>query len=240
MRSSTPLMTMSLAVFLFGCSDTKEVQLVKDGTLQMCPSKTVGEMVSGYMGSPSWDSGVAEDGQKFVNIGGDVTLHDKPVRAVLQFQVDVDAGTFQFNALELNEVPQMNLLGGALLKQMCGDGFAAKRDRSADIRAEVIEGLNMAAGAKAAVTEYFMDLGELPEDNYDAGLDSPESIRNYSGYSIYVTNGQILVSLDQASYDEIRGKTIRLTPDISVASSVNWVCSAPDISDAYLPNGCRT
>ena len=239
MKQPLLIVTMSIVVLLLGCTDNKGVQLVKEGRLTMCPSKSIDEMVSGYMGSPSWDSGVAEDGSRFVNIGGDVTWQDEPVRAVLQFFVDVDERTFQFNALEVNDVPTPNLFGGMLLKEMCGEAVVTNTDSRSGIKAEVMDGLSIAAGAKAAVTEYFMDLGKMPADNYDAGLDSPENIRNNSGYSIYVTDGQILISLDNASYDEIRGKTIRLTPDTSGGLSVNWTCSAPDISEVYLPSACQ-
>jgi hypothetical protein len=63
-------------------------------------------MVSGFMGSPSWSSGVTEDGDTFVNVSGDISVHEKKVRALLQFSVDQKKGTFKFNALEFNGVPQ--------------------------------------------------------------------------------------------------------------------------------------
>ena len=37
------------------------------------------------------------------------------------------------------------------------------------IRAQVSEGLNLSAGAKAAVAEYFMDSGNFPTTNTEAG-----------------------------------------------------------------------
>ena len=38
------------------------------------------------------------------------------------------------------------------------------------IRAQVSEGLNLAGGAKAAVSEYTMDTGNFPVDNTEAGI----------------------------------------------------------------------
>lgn len=107
------------ALCLTGCTDSKDIQIVKAGSLQMCPSKTINEMVSGYMNSPSWESGLAEDGTRFVNIRGRVKWQDKPVTALLQFKIDVVNGTFEYGALELNEVPQFALIGIGLLGAMC-------------------------------------------------------------------------------------------------------------------------
>ena len=120
MKNYCLLVLIFSSLVLSGCfPSSKEVQMVKSGTLEMCPSKTVDEMVSGFMGSPSWSSGVSAEQSYFVNIQGKITLHDKPVTAVLQFMVDLDAGTFAYNALELNEIAQNNFMAAALLKKMC-------------------------------------------------------------------------------------------------------------------------
>jgi hypothetical protein len=112
-----------LAVLALGWNvilvDSADVQRVKGGSLQSCPHATVDQMVNSFMGSPSWDSGTAENGQKFVNVGGDMTMHDKPVRALVQFMVDPADNTFQFQALEMNGVPQINLLAIGLMNKMC-------------------------------------------------------------------------------------------------------------------------
>jgi len=44
------------------------------------------------------------------------------------------------------------------------------------IRAQVSEGLNLAGGAKEAVSEYFMDRGAYPTTNAMAGLSAAASI----------------------------------------------------------------
>jgi hypothetical protein len=95
--------------------------MVKGGTLQSCPQKTVEQMVDGFMGSPSWESGTGTDGSEFVNIGGDITIESKKVRALLQFVIDKPNNTFQFNAIEVNEVPMNQLLALSLLAKMCSE-----------------------------------------------------------------------------------------------------------------------
>jgi hypothetical protein len=48
------------------------------------------------------------------------------------------------------------------------------------IRAQVSEGVNLSAGAKAAVTEYYLDTRQFPANNDEAGLLPPEEIHgNY-------------------------------------------------------------
>lgn len=103
--------------FLTGCFDSAEVKKVKGGVLQMCPNHTVEQMVNGFMGSPSWKSGKSDDGKVFVNIEGDITFSDKPVRATVQFIVEGD--NFEFGAFEMNGVPSANLIAIGLLGKMC-------------------------------------------------------------------------------------------------------------------------
>lgn len=114
--------TLSVAVEVVkavGPLEDEKVALVKRGTLQLCPNSTVSQMVDGFMGDPSWESGADEDGVQFVNVGGDITFHDKPVHAVIQFTVNEKEGSFQYQALEFNEVPQANLLAMGLMAKMC-------------------------------------------------------------------------------------------------------------------------
>ena len=45
------------------------------------------------------------------------------------------------------------------------------------IRAQVSEGLNLAGGAKVAVTEYFQDQGVFPTTNLLAGIEAANTIK---------------------------------------------------------------
>lgn len=116
------LSLITVATLGLSACDSAEVQMVKGGKLQLCPDKTVATMVNGFMGNPSWESIVATDGGNYVNIGGDITYDGEPVRAKLQFAVDKSAGTFEFNAIELNAVAMPQLLAIGLMNQMCEEG----------------------------------------------------------------------------------------------------------------------
>lgn len=98
---------------------SKAVAMVKGGTLSLCPGHTVEQMANGFLDDPSWESGVGNNGTEFVNVSGGITLSGKPVTAVVQFTVDETGGTFQYNAFEINEVPQNNFMAAALFKKMC-------------------------------------------------------------------------------------------------------------------------
>lgn len=105
--------------------DTK-IDLVRNGNMQMCEDQTVGHMVDSFMGNPSWESGVGESGVQYVNVSGDITYSDKPVRALVQFTVDEKAETFKYNAFEINELPQNNLIAMNLLSKMCEAARSSK------------------------------------------------------------------------------------------------------------------
>jgi len=113
------ILTAFLSIALSGCMESNEIQMVKGGHLGNCPNATVEEMVDSFLGNPKWQSGTSDDGVTFVNIDGDLTVYEKEVRGAIQFIVNAGSGSFKFNALELNGVPQPNLMAVGLLKKMC-------------------------------------------------------------------------------------------------------------------------
>jgi type IV pilus assembly protein PilA len=115
------------------------------------------------------------------------------------------------------------------------------------IRAQVSEGLNLAAGAKAAVTEYFQDQGAFPTDNIEAGIELPGSILGQYVDTVTVTaagiNGIVTVSYSntapQRANAAINGATLIMT-STNNAGSVSWGCSAGlTLQPKWLPAACR-
>jgi type IV pilus assembly protein PilA len=115
------------------------------------------------------------------------------------------------------------------------------------IRAQVSEGLNLASGAKAAVSESFMDRGVLPANNVAAGMETNTNITGKYVVSVTINAGVITVAYDkdapQSANASIDGATLLLTPDgTTTPGSVNWVCSGGNILGAnpkWLPSACR-
>ena len=103
---------------------------------------------------------------------------------------------------------------------------------------EVKAALNLVGGAKAAVSEYYMDRGELPSDNANAGLVDGSSINGKYVTSVEVDAGVLPVSLGRDSSAAFAGHTLILTP-APEHGHVSWQCSSPDIEAAYLPKQCK-
>ncbi|QCG92708.1 hypothetical protein E6C67_01990 [Azospirillum sp. TSA2s] len=99
--------------------DPALITLVSGGTLKSCPDHTVGEMAASFMGSPQWEAGKGKDGTEFVNINSSILMGGKNVDASLQFIVNKQESSFSYRALEINGVPQINLVAMGLMQKMC-------------------------------------------------------------------------------------------------------------------------
>ena len=115
------------------------------------------------------------------------------------------------------------------------------------IRAQVSEGLNLSAGAKAAVTEFFQDRGTFPTDNTNAGLAAANTIQGNYVSSVTVGNANGLVTIaysgtaPQSANAAIATATLILSP-VTNAGSVDWNCNGGttlSTNPQWLPAACR-
>ena len=109
------------------------------------------------------------------------------------------------------------------------------------IRAQVSEGLNLSAGAKAAVSEYFMDRGVMPDGNNEAGLETAGNIvgKYVASVTVGSMDGIITVAYGNDAHATIDGDSILMTANTAAAGSVQWTCSSGSIADKHLPAACR-
>jgi type IV pilus assembly protein PilA len=112
------------------------------------------------------------------------------------------------------------------------------------IRAQVSEGLSLASGAKAAVSESFMDRGGMPANNTIAGIAQPATINGKYVTSVTVAAGVVGVLYGGTSANSnITGAILNLTPTSAVgAGSVVWACTGGNILSGnakWLPSACR-
>ena len=114
------------------------------------------------------------------------------------------------------------------------------------IRAQVSEGLSLAGGAKAAISEYTMDKGSFPASNLEAGIEEdPDLIKGKYVESVTVlATGVVAVQLTApGAHKVLRDATaiLNLSP-VTNAGSIEWVCESVDgsIKDKHLPAACRT
>jgi type IV pilus assembly protein PilA len=125
------------------------------------------------------------------------------------------------------------------------------------IRAQVTEGLSLAAGAKAAVAESYASRGVAPADRTEAGMTATatETSGKYV-LSVGVAAGEITVTYGLAANGNITNKTLVLTPYLTLDKSVAWQCgnaaapaggavvmgagpTASTLLAKYMPASCR-
>ncbi|MEF1967249.1 pilin, partial [Neisseria gonorrhoeae] len=123
-------------------------------------------------------------------------------------------------------------------------------------RAQVSEAILLAEGQKSAVTEYYLNHGEWPEDNTSAGVaSSPSDIKGKYVQSVTVANGVVTAEMKPSGVNkEIKGKKLSLWARRE-NGSVKWFCGQPvkrnanddavtadgnnKIETKHLPSTCR-
>ncbi|ENY0193647.1 pilin [Neisseria gonorrhoeae] len=118
------------------------------------------------------------------------------------------------------------------------------------------EAILLAEGQKSAVTEYYLNHGEWPENNTSAGVASASDIKGKYVESVTVTNGVVTAKMLSSGVNkEIQGKRLSLWAKRE-AGSVKWFCGQPvtrdkagTVTDAagndgkidtkHLPSTCR-
>lgn len=107
------------------------------------------------------------------------------------------------------------------------------------VRAQVSEGLQLAAGPRAAVEEHYGANGVYAADNTEAGLDPPEAISGLYVDNVVVYDGAIIVTYGNSAHSQIHGATLELLPVGYPDGRIEWECSSPDIKSQHLPGFCR-
>ena len=113
------------------------------------------------------------------------------------------------------------------------------------VRAQVAEGINLAAAARAAVTTAFIDHGEAPVNRTAAAL-SPNATDSRGSYvtSVEIDDGVLVVTFGNNASALIAGLTVALTPYESGDLSIVWRCgyanAPPGLSELGTRNGGNT
>ncbi|HGN6262112.1 TPA: pilin, partial [Neisseria gonorrhoeae] len=95
-------------------------------------------------------------------------------------------------------------------------------------RAQVSEAILLAEGQKSAVTEYYLNHGEWPENNASAGVaSSPTDIKGKYVKEVEVKNGVVTAKMNPSGVNkEIQGKRLSLWAKRE-NGSVKWFCGQP-------------
>jgi len=125
------------------------------------------------------------------------------------------------------------------------------------IRAQVTEGLNLAAPAKASVADYFANTGSFPSDNSAAGIGDASTIVGKYVESVTVgAAGLITIKFGNQANSKLKDASknqLGLTPAANTNGDVVWICGNHDaptglttpsdvtnpIDQKYRPQVCR-
>jgi type IV pilus assembly protein PilA len=105
---------------------------------------------------------------------------------------------------------------------------------------QVSHGLNLVAGAKVAVAEYYQDQGTFPDDNATAGLSPPATISGKYITQVEVIGGG-MIEVTYGGDVNIKIINAKLTMQaFDMNGSVAWTCSGDAVLvDKWLPPACR-
>jgi type IV pilus assembly protein PilA len=127
------------------------------------------------------------------------------------------------------------------------------------VRAQISEGLSMAAGAKVPVVDAYTQSGVAPADRTAAGM-SPTATDTSGNYvsAVAIVDGRVDVTFGgPRAHQDIIGSTVSLTPYVAGNNTVTWRCGnagtpagtalmnggaahqAPTVQLRYLPTSCR-
>jgi type IV pilus assembly protein PilA len=131
------------------------------------------------------------------------------------------------------------------------------------IRAQIAEGINLAAGSKAAIATSYLDRGRAPVNRASAGLstNATDTAGRYVA-SIDVDDGVLVITYGGDANAAINGRIVTLTPYETQDLGIVWRCGfapaptglalmgtrgganitsyiPPTVSAQYLPSSCR-
>ena len=114
-----------MLTFLTSCGQSP-VDIVKDGVLDSCPTKTIGEMVSSelIMNSPSWEYFKADDGMTYVNLEG-LVEYEAVSNVLVQFIIKKDK--------EAKDLEQRHLIQHRHWNRRSGGSVTIKKDKKFDL-----------------------------------------------------------------------------------------------------------
>jgi len=131
------------------------------------------------------------------------------------------------------------------------------------VRAQVAEGINMAALAKLRIADAFLNDGDAPADRVAAGLTATPTDTNGKYVSaLDIQDGVLIIVFGNEANAEISGLNITITPYETSERGIVWQCGwasapantvllgstsggnaatyiAPTILERYLPASCR-
>lgn len=130
------------------------------------------------------------------------------------------------------------------------------------VRAQIAEGISMAAGAKSPVIDAYNNTGEPPAGRPEAGMSaSPTDTKGKYVAEVDVFEGRVIVTYGGDAHTAISGQSVSFTPYLTAGNSIVWRCGSapepaggapltgngvtsayvpPTVDPRYLPSTCRS
>ena len=103
-------------------------------------------------------------------------------------------------------------------------------------RSHVSEGLSLAGGAKAAVTEFYSSQGTWPTANANAGLATAASIKGNAVRSVGVSGSTITITYNT----KVAPAATLILQGASTSGGVTWTCTGGTLRAELRPSNCRS
>ncbi len=93
------------------------------------------------------------------------------------------------------------------------------------VRAQIGEGISLAANAKTPIVDSFIVRGQAPATRSSAGL-SPNPTDTVGSFvaSVEVVNGRVDITYGNMAHVAVAGRTLSLTPYETAGLDIVWVC----------------
>lgn len=107
------------------------------------------------------------------------------------------------------------------------------------IRSQLAEALQVAAGPKVAVSDYYHAKGVAPASNLDIHLAVPAQIKGRYVSQVEVQSGGALTATFGAgAHQSLASRTLTLRPDFGPGAT-RWTCDGGGLDPEWLPPACR-
>lgn len=216
------LVAAVVGILLSVRTSDKYVQMVKSGTLNEYPQMTVGKAFDNFLDDPRWESGLSDDDVRFVNVKGRILYYNEEAELLVQFIiVDEKDKSFQYNACEINGVPQANLIFWGLLEAIYnGDsayiGTTASKGLGSQDEPDFISDINDIGKTQSYDNEFgnievtldYVEFMDKIENTWFGGYKYPDDGCVFLWAAITVKNigtkyGDLLVAWNTIVYDDI-------------------------------------